>query len=69
MKEYNEASLADEEKVVVVGMADVLVHDSTCTSVHPFTFENALQFSYLPISLADSSVGLIHCNKLKSGAS
>ncbi len=26
MKEYNEARLADEEKVVVVGMADVLVH-------------------------------------------
>jgi len=29
-KEYNEASLANEEEVVVVRMADVLVHHSTC---------------------------------------
>jgi hypothetical protein len=69
MKEYNEASLADEEKVIVVGMADVFVHNSTCTPVHPSTFENALQFICLPISLAASSAGLNLCNKLKSGAS
>lgn len=33
MNEYNEASLADQEKVVVVGMADVLVHNSACTPI------------------------------------